>query len=143
MRALALSALAAATIGVVAFVFVELQAARSPSATTATPATTTSLPPPSPSANRPSRIAPSTTAPVTRDMSDPLDHVVDGRSKRDWRRYYAEQQQRTVAELDRWQQTIEDASDPAQLKDAYQHVRELREQMKRDLEDLARIENTP
>jgi hypothetical protein len=152
MRSVGLAALAVMTIGVVVFVFVELHAAKAPTETVATPAPT-SLPAPTPSVTEPAvdRPAPTPTptqTPTTSQSDDPMDRVVQGKTRREWRSYYAQQHKRILADLDRYQEVIEGSSDGqehdwAQVKDAHQRVRELREQMKRDLEDLARIENAP
>jgi hypothetical protein len=148
MRALGLLALAVATIGVVVFVFVELHAAKAPATS---PATSPS--PPASSAVEPpvvSRPLPpaATTPTVGPDLSDPMDRVVQGKTRREWRTYFAAQQRRILADLDRYQEIIDDSSDGkehdwAAVKDAHQRVRELRERMKQDLEELSRIENAP
>lgn len=152
MRAAGLALLAVLTIGVVVFVFVELHAATAPvppaSGSTAT-ATTTTPPPGAPVVAAPRMTPPpQSNAAPTADLADPLDHVVQGKTRREWRAYYAAQQRRIGADLDRYQEIIDSSSDGqehdwAQVKDAHQRVRELREQMRRDLEDLARIENAP
>jgi hypothetical protein len=77
-----------------------------------------------------------------------MDRVIQGKTRREWRAYYAEQQRRISAELDRNLEIIDNSSDGqehdwAAVKDAHQRVRELRENLKRDLEELSRIENAP
>jgi hypothetical protein len=150
MRAVGLAALAVATLGVVVFVFVELHAASSPAASApSSPSSPPSSAVEPPVVARPAPTpSPTPTATSGADLSDPMDHVVQGKTRREWRVYFAEQQRRITAEIDRNQEIIEDSSDgkehdwPA-VKDAHQRVRELRERMKQDLEELSRIENAP
>jgi hypothetical protein len=168
MRLAGLIALGIATLGLVIFIIVELYASRSPSrrasgaapsgagtvvapappaSTSAAPLAAPGSPPvPAPSAPPPGRPAPSEPelTPV-RPAVDPLDTVVQGKTRREWHAYYNERQRETVAEIARLETIVGRAErgeepDPKELGEAQTRLRELRVRLKSDLEALQRLD---
>jgi hypothetical protein len=152
IRPLALAALAAVTLALAAFVLVETRSRPTP-------------PPTSPT-TEPSPSAPASAVPTARASSansqpstlnsqpppppprDPLDTVINGKTRRQWHAYYADRQQQMLADIERYQQIVTRAErgeepDPRELGDAHDRIRELRERLKQDLEALQQIDATP
>ena len=136
------SLLAVTTIALVVFMFVELHESKPPPPAVAAPSMPTVAPPPPPIAARP---PPRPAAPAA---IDPLDVVIDGKTRRDWRKYYAARQQQLGAELYRHQSIIKRAEageepDPEQLGEAHTRVLQIKEELRKDVEEMHRIEGTP
>jgi type IV secretory pathway VirB10-like protein len=165
MRAIVVAtALAALTVGLVIFIFVNLHEAKappSPAHAVGTSPAAIEPPPPSPltaastAAVHPPTAAPppptATAAPAAPAPSslpvDPLDQVIQGKTRREWRATYAARQRRILSDMERHQAVIERAEsgeepDPTQLGEAHTRVRELKDELRRDLEELQRIESS-
>jgi hypothetical protein len=154
MRILAIAALLAATLALTAWILLDLRVAhREPEPAAPHPATAPPLPPPPratltpPSPSPPPRV-PAPPPPPAPSPGDPRDRVVDGKTLREWRHYYAERQHEIMAEMDRYQSVVARAEageepDPRELGDAHDKLRELKQRMKDDLEALAKIESSP
>lgn len=174
MRAVGLAALAAVTLVTVISVLVELRAATSPPRRVDVEGTAKAPPPAAPSsmvsagtaavnaatpthaasmsasagASASDRAPAAAASPSPSLPADPLDQVVGGKSKREWRAYYADRQRRIVSDIDHYQQVVDRAirgeePDPRELTEAHDQIAELRERMRQDIEALARIEATP
>lgn len=158
MRAFVVAvALAVVTLGLVIFIFVNLHEATTASlaadaghvdlAPTPQPPTPPPIaptpPPPPPIAH----VQPPTATAPPRSI-DPLDQVVQGKTRREWRATYTARQKRTLSEIEKHQAIIDRATageepDPIQLGEAHTRVRELNDELKRDQDELSRIEASP
>ena len=159
MRAFVLAAaLAVVTLGLVIFIFVDLHEAKTPPplavdhrpAEIAQPLTPTPPPiapttPPQPIAAQP-QPQPIARPPVKLPV-DPLDQVIQGKTRREWRATYAAKQKRTLSEMEQHQAIIDRAvngeePDPIQLSEAHTRMRELQDELRHEQEELQRIEAT-
>ena len=75
-----------------------------------------------------------------------MDQLLQGKTRREWHAIYAAKQRRILSDMERHQAVIERAEsgeepDPAQLGEAHTRVRELKEELRRDQEELQRIDN--
>jgi hypothetical protein len=130
MRALFTAALlATATLALAVFVLVNLYAADAP-----TP------PPPPPAPSRPAAIAadPPPTSPIPRP-APPTDN------REHWREVYAARQRDILAEIERNQELIErgDEHDERRLAEARARIETLRDQLRREIEELQRVAPPP
>jgi len=131
------------------------------------PPTLPPVPPPSPPSAHTSAFAPPSSAapptgparperpptlppvpPPSPDAPDPGDVVVDGKTRTEWHRYYAERQRQMTIDMLKYQTVIDRAiageePDPKELGEAHDHVAEIKGRMKEDLEALQRIDATP
>ncbi|HXU70951.1 MAG TPA: hypothetical protein VN947_16570 [Polyangia bacterium] len=162
MKKLLVPLLATVLVVALGFVIVELHAPLSPSSDEHA-----SAPPPSPPSAHTSAFAPPSSAapptgparperpptlppvpPPSPDAPDPGDVVVDGKTRTEWHRYYAERQRQMTIDMLKYQTVIDRAiageePDPKELGEAHDHVAEIKGRMKEDLEALQRIDATP
>ncbi|MDB4964409.1 MAG: hypothetical protein JWN44_98 [Myxococcales bacterium] len=158
MRGVLIGILAVVTLGTVVFVLIDMYAARAPSsaasapvadgapATDPTPPPTVVAPPPSPSVSPPALApAPATPAPAAGTPVDPMDVVINGKTRREWHIYFAERQRAMAEEMARAQPIVDRAErgeepDPRELGDAQTTLKQLRERIKQDIDALATID---
>jgi hypothetical protein len=151
MRNALLALLALGTLGIVIFLFVEVHAARSPAldepTSVAAPQPSPQPPQPSPTPP-PSAPAAAVPAKPAAGPADPLDTVVNGKTRRQWHAYYADRERQMQAEIDRRQEIVSRAErgeepDPGELGEAHVRIRELRDLIKVDQLALQQIDATP
>jgi hypothetical protein len=157
MKKLLVALFAVVTVVAVGFVLVEM---RSPLSKPEPPSSHTSAFAPPPSANapatapagmlqRPDRPPPIPPVPsAAPGEPDPGAVVVDGKTRSEWHKYYAERQRLTTIEILRYQSVIDRAiageePDPKELGEAHDHVAELNKRLKEDIAALQRIDATP
>ena len=161
MRGVLIGILAVVTLATVIFDLIEMYAARRPSApppeaiaqqppsppeppaaAIAAPPTTTPPPPAPPLPSNAPAIAPPPAPPA-----DPLDVVVNGKTKREWHAYFAERARQMQAEMARAQPIVDrmergEEPDPVALGEAQTTLKELRERLKQDAEALTALDAT-
>jgi hypothetical protein len=74
-----------------------------------------------------------------------MDQVIQGKTRREWRATYAAKQKRTLSEMERHQAIIDRAEqgeepDPIQLGEAQTRMRELKDELRVEQEELQHIE---
>jgi hypothetical protein len=135
--------LAAITLVAVGFVLVELH----------TPITPAATPPPTPAPvaaplpRFPGIVPPRVAAPPS-TSTDPLDVVVNGKTRREWHAIYTDRELQIYNEIHVHQTLVDRAiageePDPIELSNAHTRIAELKAQLKADRQELLQIDGPP